>query len=138
MHQKYFMIILFVVALIIHFAPNSKSFYGVSYANIFLSWAIFYPLIFIPLKTYFTFNSIKQQSVKYEIELLEDGFHYSSEMGRGMLPWSYYTSYAENSRVIILFQGRRPASIIPKHYFTSPELLLEFKNILSKYVYRKS
>jgi hypothetical protein len=66
-----------------------------------------------------TFNSQKDLSTPFEMELSDEGLSVSSPQGRTLIPWNNFLKCAEGREMVLLYNSNRVFRMLPKRLFAS-------------------
>ena len=93
---------------------------------------IVYFAVFIPWRHRRTFREYKALSEPFTLVVQDDGLHFESEHGSGVVPWSHIVKWRCNKSVVLVYPARNLFYLVPRHCFSSQSEFGEFTNLLKE------
>jgi len=91
----------------------------------------------IPYKVRRTYRQRKDLQRPCAFLPSESGLGVETEGSRGVKPWSDYLKWKEGKSVFLLYMSDHMYQVIPKHFFSSPDEVNSFRNLLEQKVARR-
>lgn len=113
---------IFVLSL---FAPQSSlSAFTPFYIVIALSFALPFYQYFYVARAAARKSYAAQKTLRYEttVAWTEENVTMTNQQGGATIPWSDFLKWAENDRVVLLFQGPRLFNMLPKRVLTAAQI----------------
>jgi len=108
-----------------------------------LGWVWLLVAVLIPIQLFLFRRNIRKSYFQRKdlqrpasFEPSDDGLIAQTEHAKAFKPWSDYLKWSESHAVFLLYMSDNVFQIVPKHFFSSPAEIEEFRAILRSRIQR--